>query len=60
FSLSLTEVTTVLLFSRNDFEPLSVWVQNSFLRFRLDEAIFGTGVLVMISYFAVRREERAA
>ncbi|MBC7397052.1 MAG: hypothetical protein H7333_06380 [Bdellovibrionales bacterium] len=60
FSLSLTEVTTVLLFSRNDFEPLSVWVQNYFLRFRLDEAIFGTGVLVMISYFAVSREERAA
>ena len=55
FSLSLTEVTSVLLFSRNNFEPLSVWVQNSFLRFRLPEAAFGTFVLVMLSYLAVRR-----
>ncbi len=56
FSLSITEVTTVLLFSRNEFEPLSVWVQNAFMRFRIEEAAFGTAVLVLISYFSVKRE----
>lgn len=59
-SLSLTEVGTVLLFSRNGFEPLSVWVQNAFLRFHLDEAAWGTGVLVLLCYFAVKRESRTA
>ena len=48
--LSLSEVTSVLLFSQNEFEPLSVWVQNAFMRFHIDEALMGTAVLVFFSY----------
>ena len=48
--LSLTEVTSVLLFAQNEFEPLSVWVQNAFMRFRMDEAILGTAILIAVSY----------
>jgi thiamine transport system permease protein len=58
-ALSLTEVTAVLLFSQNGFEPLSVWVQNAFMRFRMDEAILGTLLLVSMSYLGLSlgREE---
>lgn len=58
-ALSCTEVTAVLLFSQNDFLPLSVWVQNAFLRFQLDEAWVGTLILVSISYFflSLKREQ---
>jgi ABC-type Fe3+ transport system permease subunit len=48
-SLSFAEVTAVLLFSENKFEPLAVWVQNAFLHFRMDEAMLGTILLVVIS-----------
>ncbi len=60
FSLSLTEVASVLLFSKNDFEPLSVWVQNSFMRFRLEEALLGTAVITILSYFAISRKRGIA
>jgi ABC-type Fe3+ transport system permease subunit len=49
----MTEVTAVLLFSQNGFEPLSVWVQNTFMRFRMDEAFLGTVLLVAFCYFAM-------
>jgi iron(III) transport system permease protein len=48
-SLSFAEVSAVLLFSENKFEPLSVWVQNAFLHFQMDEAMLGTILLVLIS-----------
>jgi thiamine transport system permease protein len=53
FVLSCTEVTSVILFAQNEFQPLSVWVQNSFMRFRMDEAILGTCVLVAICYLSL-------
>jgi ABC-type Fe3+ transport system permease subunit len=53
FALSCTEVASVLLFAQRDFEPLSVWVQNSFMRFRLDEAMLGTCILIAISFMAL-------
>ena len=52
-SLSFAEVTAVLLFSENQFEPLSVWVQNAFMRFRLDEALLGTAMIVVISMMSM-------
>ncbi len=55
FFLSINEVTAVLLFSKGEFEPLSVWVQNSFFRFRIEEAALGTMVLILISYFVMDR-----
>lgn len=48
FSLSLMEVTSVLLFSRGGFETLSSHTQNLFLRFRLEEAALGTALLIGI------------
>ena len=60
FFLSINEVTAVLLFSKGEFEPLSVWVQNSFFRFRMEEGAFGTIVLVLFSYFAMDRGSKTA
>ena len=62
FSLSLSDVTSVILFARGDFEPLSVWTQNQFMHFQLDEALYGTILLVLLSMIAlswVRRNHDA-
>jgi thiamine transport system permease protein len=53
FGLSMCEVSSVILFSHGDFEPLSVWVQNEFSRFHLDEALRGTLLLVFYSVFMI-------
>jgi thiamine transport system permease protein len=53
-ALSFTEVTSVLLFSQNNFQTLSVWVQNSFMRFRLEEAGLGTCILIAVSYLSLK------
>lgn len=60
FFLSINEVTAVLLFSKGDFEPLSVWVQNAFFRFRIEEGLVGTLILIFISYLAMDRGSKTA
>ncbi len=62
FGLSLAEVSTVILFSRGGFEPLSVWIQNQLMRFQLDQAFYGTLLLMAVSMGAilwVRRDHEA-
>ena len=49
-ALSISEVTTVLLFSRGSFDSLASQTQNLFARFRLDEAAFGVMVILFISF----------
>lgn len=53
FGLSLSEVSTVILFSRGDFEPLSVWIQNQMSRFQFASAFEGTLVLIAVSVSAL-------
>lgn len=53
FSLSLMEVTSVLLFSRGDFETLSTHAQGLFMRFRMGEAAMAT-VFLLLTAFAVQ------
>ncbi len=48
FSLSITEVSTVMLFSRGDWDTLGSFTQNLFSRFRIEEAAFG--VFVMMAF----------
>jgi thiamine transport system permease protein len=62
FGLSMCEVSSVILFSRGDFEPLSVWVQNEFSRFHLDEAARGTLLLVFYSVLMIMwaKDEKSA
>jgi ABC-type Fe3+ transport system permease subunit len=54
FGLSLSEVSTVILFSRGDFEPLSVWIQNQMSRFQFNSALEGTLLLIGVSILALR------
>ncbi len=60
FSLSVTEVSSVMLFSRGDFDTLSSYSQNLFSRFRIDEAAFGTVALLLISALSLHLAERRA
>jgi ABC-type Fe3+ transport system permease subunit len=60
FSLSATEVTTVMLFSRGDFDTLSSFSQNLFSRLRVEEAAFGVMVLLMLSAMALEGSEEWA
>ena len=60
FFLSINEVTAVLLFSKGEFEPLSVWVQNSFFRYRIEEGALGTLMLILLSYFVMDRGSKTA
>jgi thiamine transport system permease protein len=53
FGLSLSEVSTVILFSRGDFEPLSVWIQNQMSRFQFASAFEGTLLLLAVSVSAL-------
>jgi thiamine transport system permease protein len=53
FALSLAEVSTVILFSDSQFEPLSVWIQNEMSRFRLGEASLGILALLLLSSAAL-------
>jgi thiamine transport system permease protein len=58
FGLSLSEVSTVILFSRGDFEPLSVWIQNQLSRFQFNSAFEGTLLLVGISMLTLMSAKR--
>jgi thiamine transport system permease protein len=49
-ALSVMEVSSVMWFSRGDFDTLSSWVQNLFLRFRIDEAGVGFAILALLAY----------
>ncbi len=49
-ALSVMEVSSVMWFSRGDFDTLSSWVQNLFLRFRIDEAGVGFAILGLLAY----------
>ncbi len=49
-ALSVMEVSSVMWFSKGDFDTLSSWVQNLFLRFRIDEAGAGFAILVLLAY----------
>jgi thiamine transport system permease protein len=49
FGLSLSEVSTVILFSHGEFEPLAVWIQNQMSRFQFAQAFEGVLVLVSVS-----------
>ena len=49
FALSLSEVSSVMLFSKGSFDTLSSFSQNLFTRFRLDEASFGAVLLLLLS-----------
>ena len=49
-ALSVMEVSSVMWFSRGDFDTLSSWVQNLFLRFRIDEAGAGFAILGLLAY----------
>ncbi len=49
-AFSLTEVTTVMLFSRGDFDTLSSFTQNLFSRFRIQDAAFGFLIMLGLSY----------
>ncbi len=60
FALSVTEVTSVMLFSRGDFDTLSSYAQNLFSRFRIEEAAFGVMVMILVSAMSLHfAEERA-
>jgi thiamine transport system permease protein len=52
FSLSLMEVTSVLLFSRGDFETLSGHAQGLLMRFRMEEAALALALLLGIGFSA--------
>ena len=49
-AFSLTEVTTVMLFSRGDFDTLSSFTQNLFSRFRVQDAAVGFLIMLGLSY----------
>lgn len=49
-ALSVMEVSSVMWFSRGDFDTLSSWVQNLFVRFRIDEATSGFAILCLLAY----------
>jgi thiamine transport system permease protein len=53
FALSLSEVSSVMLFSKGSFDTLSSFSQNLFTRFRLDEAAFGAVLLLLLSLGAI-------
>ncbi len=53
FGLSLAEVSSVILFSKGDFEPLAVWVQNQFSRYHLGDALKGTILMIIYSLFVL-------
>jgi thiamine transport system permease protein len=59
WSFALSEVSTVILFSRGGFEPLGVWVQNQLVRFRIHEAWTGTFLIILLSILMIQSRSRA-
>jgi thiamine transport system permease protein len=51
---SLAEVSTVVLFSKGGFEPLSVWIQNQTSKFRIHEAWVGTLLMMSLSLLMIQ------
>lgn len=60
FALSLSEVSSVMLFSKGSFDTLSSFSQNLFTRFRLDEAAFGAVLLLLLSLGSIWVTEEGA
>ncbi|MBU6153136.1 MAG: hypothetical protein KGP28_02430 [Bdellovibrionales bacterium] len=60
FALSATEVSSVMLFSRGDFDTLASYSQNLFARFRIEEASFGVLAMLLVSAIALTIGERRA
>ncbi len=60
FALSATEVSSVLLFSRGDFDTLASHSQNLFSRFRIEEAAFGVMAMLLLSAVSLGLGERRA
>lgn len=60
WSFALSEVSTVILFSRGSFEPLGVWVQNQLMRFRIHEAWIGTFLIILLSILMIQSRRRKA
>ncbi|MBS1958700.1 MAG: ABC transporter permease subunit [Bdellovibrionales bacterium] len=58
WSFALSEVSTVILFSKGGFEPLGVWVQNQLLRFRIHEAWIGTFLIILLSILMIQSRRR--
>ncbi len=50
---SMAEVSSVILFSRGQFEPLAVWSQNQFARFQWQEGYLGVEILVLTTLIGV-------
>lgn len=46
-AMSFSEVSSVIFFAEPGFEPLSLWIQNQYTQFRLDEAYGGTALLFL-------------
>ena len=49
-ALSVMEVSSVMWFSKGDFDTLSSRVQNLFSRFQIDEAGAGFAILCLLAY----------
>jgi len=60
FALSVTEVTSVMLFSRGNFDTLSSFSQNLFSRFRIEEAAFGVLLMLLMASAALACGEEKA
>lgn len=43
---SISEVGSVILFSNENFEPLTLWIQNQYGRFQIQAALTGTVILM--------------
>lgn len=58
WSFAISEVSTVILFSKGGFEPLGVWVQNQLMRFRIHEAWVGTFLIILLSVLMIQSRRR--